>query len=718
MSSLIVLTGCASTSRQGASSFQENRSIVSTPVGPVQDATKPQQAETDTNEAASSTLESGESSAADSASPEPVEIDPEEKKTILSEFIKGLLLEKRDQYEAAGDAFSSAFKRYPTSPYLAYKTGSSLLNSNKVDQAIDIASQTIRSTTEDLQLHRVLGEAYQKRKEWDKAIEEFEYLHSRDPRSVDALIELAALYVRTSDYEKALEAYQKLVQLEPRQSFLFQFKSAVLLTQLGRFEDAIREYQAVIQQIPEYSDVYYRLAKLQEIQGRPDEAIETYLKSLQYVRQPDEEVSVRKQLGALYRSRGSLREAEYQYSKIKSLRPDDIESSRILAIIYYEQKEYDKSLLETEALLKQFPGNYRLNALRREILIETAQSREAYRGFIDGFELALKTNLGDDLDLYLLELIDHDNLSQLTVYDQIGRLEEIVRQGITEYPMKPRFKFALANIALFRNNQDAIDQSKRSIIESLQKTLETQDLGWAYDLCKEFRLWYRVRNSLQLTASVQLSDFFDRWLEVYPTDLEFLRTACLMHMDQWNWAKAEELLLVAKHSIEVNNPNYKDVLFKLALIYDKMNRIADIETLMREAIDVFPNDPEPYNFLGYTYADRNINLEEALSLIEKAYKMSPNDGNIIDSLGWVYFRLGRNEEAIRYLTKANEKQENHPVILDHLADVLSQEGKLHEAIEYWKKALQCGPDFPYEFTPQFESNIKDKIKEAEKQLIN
>ena len=72
---------------------------------------------------------------------------------------------------------------------------------------------------------------------------------------------------------------------------------------------------------------------------------------------------------------------------------------------------------------------------------------------------------------------------------------------------------------------------------------------------------------------------------------------------------------------------------------------------MKEAMELYPDDAQVYNFLGYTYADHNVRLEEALKLIEKAHQMAPEDGNIVDSLGWVYYRLGKYELAIQHLKR-------------------------------------------------------------------
>jgi tetratricopeptide (TPR) repeat protein len=88
------------------------------------------------------------------------------------------------------------------------------------------------------------------------------------------------------------------------------------------------------------------------------------------------------------------------------------------------------------------------------------------------------------------------------------------------------------------------------------------------------------------------------------------------------------------------------------------------------------------------FADRGENLDEALALIKKALEYEPNNGAYLDSLGWVYYRLGRYEEAVRYLERAAEKVAGDPVVHDHLGDAYAKLDRLAEAITHWKRAIE------------------------------
>ncbi|HUJ71292.1 MAG TPA: tetratricopeptide repeat protein, partial [Verrucomicrobiae bacterium] len=114
--------------------------------------------------------------------------------------------------------------------------------------------------------------------------------------------------------------------------------------------------------------------------------------------------------------------------------------------------------------------------------------------------------------------------------------------------------------------------------------------------------------------------------------------------------------------------------------------------LFQKSIQLDPEDPAAFNYLGFMWADKNVHLEEALDLIQKAVKMEPDNGAYVDSLGWVLFRLGRNDEALVQLRRASELMKDDPTVLGHLADVLLKLGKTDEAFTVLSHAKQVDPN--------------------------
>jgi len=98
------------------------------------------------------------------------------------------------------------------------------------------------------------------------------------------------------------------------------------------------------------------------------------------------------------------------------------------------------------------------------------------------------------------------------------------------------------------------------------------------------------------------------------------------------------------------------------------------------------------NYLGYSWVDRGMNLDEAFKMLRKAVELRPNDGYIVDSLGWAHYKLGRYEEALRDLEQAIELRPADPVINDHLGDVYWKTGRKLEAKFQWNHARDLKPE--------------------------
>ena len=112
----------------------------------------------------------------------------------------------------------------------------------------------------------------------------------------------------------------------------------------------------------------------------------------------------------------------------------------------------------------------------------------------------------------------------------------------------------------------------------------------------------------------------------------------------------------------------------------------------RKALSLNPNQPQVLNYLGYSLIEKNSNLDEALDMIERAVKESPDSGYIVDSLGWGYYKLGQYEKAVPNLERAAELMPVDPIVNDHLGDVYWMVGRKTEAEFQWRRALSFDPE--------------------------
>ena len=121
--------------------------------------------------------------------------------------------------------------------------------------------------------------------------------------------------------------------------------------------------------------------------------------------------------------------------------------------------------------------------------------------------------------------------------------------------------------------------------------------------------------------------------------------------------------------------------------HERLGQWPQAEADFRKALEYNPNQPQVLNYLGYSLVEKQIKLDEALDMIERAVAAQPDSGYIVDSLGWVLYRLGRYEEAVAHMERATELMPIDPVVNDHLGDVYWAVGREMEARFQWSRAL-------------------------------
>jgi Flp pilus assembly protein TadD len=150
------------------------------------------------------------------------------------------------------------------------------------------------------------------------------------------------------------------------------------------------------------------------------------------------------------------------------------------------------------------------------------------------------------------------------------------------------------------------------------------------------------------------------------------------------WDKCLEALERAR---KLSPARSVDMLILQSQAYDQLGRHAESLAVLREAQALDPANPLVQNNLGYLLLEQDRDLEEAAALIEASAKATPDNGNVVDSLGWAQFKLGRLNDAEITLRRATELSPFSPEVRKHLGEVLEKQGKLVEATEQWDRAL-------------------------------
>ena len=143
------------------------------------------------------------------------------------------------------------------------------------------------------------------------------------------------------------------------------------------------------------------------------------------------------------------------------------------------------------------------------------------------------------------------------------------------------------------------------------------------------------------------------------------------------------------------------------ICYERSHQWPLAEADMKKALQLYPDQPLVLNYLGYSWVDQGVHLDQGMDMIRKAVEQRPDDGYIVDSLGWAYFRTGNYDEAVKNLERAVELKPEDPTINDHLGDAYWRIGRTLEAHFQWSQAIDLKPD--PEDLPKIEAKIKNGL---------
>ena len=311
--------------------------------------------------------------------------------------------------------------------------------------------------------------------------------------------------------------------------------------------------------------------------------------------------------------------------------------------------EYGKQLSDAKTLqpLVKTPQQGAAEVL---YTIATAIDRNGAEAFSKLYlQMSMPLRPDNDATLFQLGDISSKLEQQDKAIDFFGRIPED-----SAYSRDAKMQLAI-NLAILKRNDEAIEQLN-SLLESDPQDMRTYlAIGSIYSQDKDFR---------------KAADTYD---------------------------KADAIL---------TNPTREDwsIFYQRGIAYERLKEWDKAEPNFLKALDLYPNQPQVLNYLGYSWIDMNIKLEQGLELIKKAVEARPQDGYIVDSLGWAYYRLGRYDEAVTQLEQAVKLRAEDATINDHLGDAYWRAGRKLEATFQWAHARDSKPE------PEDLVRIEEKLK--------
>lgn len=388
-------------------------------------------------------------------------------------------------------------------------------------------------------------------------------------------------------------------------------------------------------------------------------------------------------------------------------------------------------LLSTfDSIIKDYPGHQSLKLGKAILLLQDNQSEAAIKlcdqllarepdyvkAIILKGRILNKMGKGDEAEAMLAKAVkEYPDIPRLRLIyasalvhlDKLSEAREQFQVLLNQSPYDVEILLSLALISLESGMvAESENYFKQLLALGQRKSTANYYLGWMaeqkgeYDQAREYFLnvmpgkefmTSRVALAQMLLkqgkvaeARQQLDEDRNRF-PVHAEQLYLLETEILV-----NSGELDDALKLFSDAV-LRYPDNVNLVYGRAMVYEKLGRIKDLEADLRAIIKSQPENAAALNALGYTLADRTDRLEEARELIEKAYVLDEDDPAIMDSMGWVQYRLGNYQAALVYLKKAYEKYPDHEVAA-HLGEVLWALGRKQDARALWDEALQKAPD--------------------------
>jgi tetratricopeptide (TPR) repeat protein len=599
---------------------------------------------------------------------------------------------RSDYANKAVEEYRFALENDPNSDYLNAALAELYARTGRIRDAVLEAQDILKRNGNNVEAHRLLGRIYlrslgdmqagaQSQEVLKLAIEQYEQLVKLDPNSVEDHLLLGRLYRLNNELLKSETEFKMAVKIQPDSE-----EAVTTLAYLYNEEGDSGHALQVLNSIPESArsaKVYSALGFTYEQQKQYKQAIDSYRRSTELDR--DNLDSVRGLAQNLLND-GQSDAALEQYKVIADADPSDAQTYMRMAEIDRRDGKLDQAL---EALKKAngvVPDSL-------EVQYNIAVINEAQGKFDDSIAILNQ----------LLQKTEHAD-GQYSVQEKNNLAVFIERLG-TVYREANKHPQA---VETFRKMLDLGDENAvrgyEEIVETYRDNRQWQE---ATNVAVEAAKKFPDDRELQMTAAAQQADMGDAdaamarvkaMLKGTPEDRTVYLALAQMNSRVKNWKEAEaDINKALELSTKPEDRNY--VIFVQGSIYERQKKYDLAEEAFHKVIADDPKNAQALNYLGYMLADRGTRVEEALGYIRRAVALDPQNGAYIDSLGWVYYRLGNYDLAEENLRRASERIGNDPTVHQHLGELYQKTGRLklaatnfERALEEWNKTIPAEVD--------------------------
>lgn len=532
--------------------------------------------------------------------------------------------------------------------------------------------------------HFTMGESLSLDGKPQKAIEAFKLTLVYDPKATHVHLKLAAEYMRMGLLNEALEHVEEALALDPNNTSALMLAGGIY-SGLKMYDLALVQYQKVSTVDPDHLKAPIYIGAILAEQKKFDAAVKVFERLAANPKNEEPEIAyfyqakVRDEEGTI----ASRKQAESYYKKAIALRPSFVDPVLGLAALYIEVEKNKEGQRVLESYQEKFGPRKEVAQILSQLYLQEENFDKAYEQLdvIDSLE-AGNLNVKIQMALILIE--------KTRFPEAVNRLEDILRLE----PELDKVRFYLAAVhEEMGSSQKAIDDYLRITPSSAYYPDAIIHAANLYRKQSDFK-----KASEVITEAIKLREDIHQFYSFYASLLD----------DQKEYQKAVAMLKGAVGKFADN----VQLTFFLGTMQDRVGNTEESIAQMNRVLELDSEHVQAMNYLAYTYAELSTELEKAQVLAKKALALKPDDGYVLDTVGWVYFKSGNFVEAIKFLELAHKKQADEAIIAEHLGDAYFRHQMVDKALRMYNKAVGLESD------SRKALKIRDKITFIEKKMAD
>lgn len=531
--------------------------------------------------------------------------------------------------------------------------------------------------------HYSLGEAYSLEGQAQKAVESFQTVLVYDPESTSVRTRLAKEYLKLGQMNKAIEQVKNVIEKNENNKEA-RLLLAGLYTTIRSYPQAIDQYEYVLKKYPDYYEANIYLAAVYSETQQYEKAVKLFEKALALPDYANKHL-IHYYIGRIREEENAEKNfklAEQSYKKSIELKPDFVDAVIALGSLYKRQKQEPKALALYQTFQKNKGPNVKVAEILSQMYIEQQKFDEAFEQ-LEVLEAQADDSLAIKVRMALI-------LIEKKVFDKaIAKLEEILRIA----PESDKIRFYLAAV------YEEIKKDEMAVSHYLKIPSSSPFYGESM-----VHAGYLLKNVGQLDKAISVMAKAYENKKDYPQI--YAMYASLLDEDK-NYKKALDVLADGLEKF----PDNAQLHFYYGTIYDRTGDKEKVIANMQKVIELDPNHSQGLNYLAFTWAEMDKNMEEAEKLARRAVTLDPEDGYILDTLGWILFKRGNKKEALKFLEAASKFQPTVSIIAEHLGDIYRDLFMVEKAKNMYKKA------FDLEIDKKKAKELEQKILAIEKQIL-